>query len=258
MTGAVGALRRTPLVAGVAVLALVVLLEISSYFVLHAGNADVAANPDVIRLAASSGANTAAVAGRQPPGIAIAYLALVDGLLLFTMLLVLLGTTRNKALQSRVQGVLTLALAVLVIIGGIMLIIVAIATLVLMVTLFLAVPFGTIVYLIRYGNFDTGAATAVLATIMALKLAFCVALVLGQQRFLQMKGLVALVVTSIVCTALIGILHGVVPVVLVAITDAIAALVIAVIAVVWALVLLVGATLAIVKTVQVKPPALPA
>ena len=86
-------------------------------------------------------------------------------------------------------------MAIIVILVGILVVVAAIAKLVFMVTLFLAPPFGTIAYFALFGFFPKGGALALLSTLMALKLAFCVMLFLAQQRFVQNKGLVLLVLT---------------------------------------------------------------
>jgi hypothetical protein len=90
-----------------------------------------------------------------------------------------------------------------------------------------------------------------LGLIMVLKLAFCVFLVLAQQSFLMMKGLMALVVTSLVCTVLIAFLHRLVPVILVSIFDDIGALIVAIIAIVWGIILLVMSIPSIVASLHV-------
>jgi hypothetical protein len=54
-----------------------------------------------------------------------------------------------------------------------------------------------------------------------------------------MKGLVLLVLTSLVCNIIVAFLHGLVPIILVSIFDNIAALVVGIVAIVWAIVLLV-------------------
>src|SRR5437588_825720 len=86
----------------------------------------------------------------------------------------------------------------LALIACIVLIFVALALLILMISLLLSVPFGSLAYLALYGTFDAGSAIVVLSLIMFLKLAFAVCLVLSQPRFLQNKGLVLLVLTSLV------------------------------------------------------------
>jgi VanZ family protein len=120
----------------------------------------------------------------------------------------------------------------------------------LMVTLLLAVPFGTLIYLIGYGSFDRGLATAVLSVIMTLKLGFAVCLILAHQGFVKMKGLVLIILTSIAAGIVVSFLHGVVPGILVSITDAIAGIVVGILAALWALFFLIGSIPSIVKSLK--------
>ncbi len=185
-----------------------------------------------------------------PPGLGIPYLALLDGLLLFTLVLMGLGLLVPERIQGRVQGVATLLVSLLTIFAAIAMILAAIALLVVMLSLLLSVPFGTLIYLGLYGSFERAGARAALALVMTLKLGFCAFLVLAQQQFLRNVGLVLIVLSSLVATLVITCLHGFVPGILVSITDAIAAIVVAVIAVIWAVVLLVGSLVSIVKAIQ--------
>jgi hypothetical protein len=242
-------LRKKAFGYAIIAIALIVIIELGAYFALRAGNHSIATSADLARLVAGKNIDTGQINGEQPPGLGIPYLALVDGLLLFTMLVMVLGMTPVKDKVARLQGIATLILMILFILGSVVLGLAALGKLVAMVSLFVSAPFGTITYLVLFGNFDTTGASVALALVMALKLFFCVQLVLGQQRFLQMKGLVALVLTSLLCTFIVGLLHGLVPSVLVSITDAIAAVILAVVAIIWALVLLVGSVVAVVRAV---------
>lgn len=185
-----------------------------------------------------------------PPGYAIGYEALVDGILLFTVALMGAGLVLADRLHGRLQGAVTLVFSILLLLAAIGLLILAIARLVLMVTLFLAIPFGTIAYLIIWGSFPRGQAAVLLSLLMFLKLVFAGALLLAQQRFLQNKGLVALTLSSLGATLLVGIAHGLVPVVLVSILDVVAAIVLAIGGIVWAVILLIGSIPAVVKAVR--------
>jgi hypothetical protein len=267
-------LRLGGFVRALIALALAFCVEIGAHFALGGGGAvageqrarSLSGNPDVVRLQLRTGADLAELAAvsadnPQPPGMAIPYLALIDGLLLMLLAVMVLNLLASRRAAGRgqgvvtpetigrTQGVITVVLMVVVIVGAIVLALLALARLVLMVTLFVSAPFGTLAYFLLFGDFDSGGATIALAAVMALKLAFCLQLVLGQQRFLQLKGFVALVATSLLCTVLVGFLHGIVPSVLTSITDAIAALVIAVVAIVWALVLLIGGAIGAVKAI---------
>jgi hypothetical protein len=187
------------------------------------------------------------------PGLAIAYLALVDAIVLFTFLLMALSLLVGQNLSGRIQGLASLIFAIVVIIGGIVAIFVAVYLLLLMVGLLLAVPFGTIAYLILFGNFDRGTASALLGLIMLLKVVFAICLPLAQQRFLKMTGLLALVLVSLVATVLVAFLQGLPPGVLVSVTDAVAAIVVGIVGVVLAVVTLVFAIVAVVRALRVSP-----
>lgn len=187
----------------------------------------------------------------QPPvGLAIRYLALVDVIPLFTVGLMGVGLLLPDRVEARAQSIATLIMSIVLILTAIVLLVLAIAQLILMVTLLLSFPFGTIAYLIGWGFFPRGAATAILSLLMFLKLVFAGALVAAQPRFIQNKGLVALVLTSLVANLIVAFLHALLPLFLVSILDAIAAIIVAIIAIIWAIVLLVGAIMGILTAVR--------
>jgi hypothetical protein len=159
-----------------------------------------------------------------------------------------------ERLHGRVQGVLTLLGSIALIVVTIVLGMLTLVELLVMVTLFSASPFGTVAYLALWGFFPRGDAATLLSLLLLLKLGFAGFLVLAQQRFLQQKGLVLLVVTSLVSTVLVAFLHGLVPGVLVSILDAVAALVVAILALVWGVVLLVGSIPGIVSALRASAP----
>jgi hypothetical protein len=228
-----------------AAMILVVLLEIGAPLLLggHDVGAQLAGQANQLGVAVPADAQT-------PPGLGIGYLALVDGLVLFTVALMAVGLVVPTRIQGRIQGIATFIFAILLIIAGLILLIVAIVKLILMVTLFFATPFGTIAYLIIWGFFPRGHTTALLSLIMFLKLVFGVFLLLAQPRFVQNKGLVLLTLTSLLCNIIATFLQGIVPVILVSITDAIAAIVFAIVAIIWAIVFLIGSIPGIVRALQ--------
>jgi hypothetical protein len=185
-----------------------------------------------------------------PPGLGIPYLALLDGLLLFIVILMALPLLLPDRIHAKLQGIATLIVGLLTLLGGIVVIFVALVLLMVMVTLLMALPFGPAVYLAIYGSFATGLAQGQLALLMLFKLVGAVCLVLAHQRFLQNKGLVMLVLTSLVANLIIGFLHSLVPVPLVSITDAVAAIIVAILAVIWAILLLIGSLPAILKAIN--------
>jgi len=191
-------------------------------------------------------------AATAPPGRGVPYMALLDGLVLFTVILIATALLVPERIQSRVQGIVTLLVSLSVLITAIVKIFGAILALVLMLTLLLAVPFGTIVYLIVYGSFDRGLASVLLSAIMTLKLLFAGFIVFAHQGFLKMKGLVLIVATSLVAGVVVSFLHGLVPTILVSITDAIAGIVVAILAALWAIFFLVGSIPSIIRSIKLK------
>lgn len=188
----------------------------------------------------------------DPPGLAIPLLALIDGLLLLTMLGLGAALVIPHRIQGRIVAPVNLVVSLLLILTGIVLVVVMLILLSLMVGLFLAAPFGTITYLVRWGFFPRGDAQATLALLWALKLGFAGFAVAASPRLLRQKGLIALVATSFVLQLLVGFLHGLVPLPLVSIIDVVAAIVIAVVAIVWAAVILVGSLVGTVRILRVS------
>jgi hypothetical protein len=212
----------------------------------------------VVLIEVGAGAAEGFLAGQDPPGespgLAIAYLALLDGQLLLTMLLMAASLVVPKDTHAKVQGCLTLIVALLLILGAIVLAVLAFALLLLMIALITSF-FGAIVYAALFGSFPKAGAAVTLGLLLLLKLVGGVLLVLAHQRFLQNKGLVALIVTSLVANVVVSILHGLVPGFLVSITDAVAAIIVAIVAAIWAVLLLIGAVVGVLRVIQ--PPKLP-
>jgi hypothetical protein len=253
-------LRKPFFIAALVLLVIVVLVETGSAAVLH-----LQSNQKDLNAVQSTAigqlpqdeqtpeniARWNALANRDiPPGRGIPYLALIDGLWLFTLILMGASLVVPARLQGRIQGIATLIVAILALCGGIGIIFAAITILLIMVALFLSVPFGTLAYLALYGFFNRGGASAALSLLMMLKIGVVVCLVLAQQRFLQNKGLVFLILTSFIACIIVMLLQGLVPIFLVSITDMLAAIIVAVIAVIWALFLLIGSLISILKALQ--------
>ena len=186
----------------------------------------------------------------ETPGYGIAYLAFLDFFVFYLTLLISLALIIPERIQGRIQGCVTLLVSFFGCLGTIVAIFVCLAVLILMVALLFAPIFGTIAYFAIYGDFPRGAAAITLSLIMFLKLAFCVCLILAHQRFLQNKGLVLIILTSLLANIIISFLHNFVPGPLVSITDAIGAIVVAILAVIWAIVLLIGAIIAVIKAIH--------
>jgi hypothetical protein len=186
---------------------------------------------------------------KKPPGRAIRALALVDGILLFTVGLMGLGLLWGARIHGRVQGGLTLVFALLLLLAAIAMALAALAALMIMLALLAAVPFGTLAYLALYGFFNRAGAAALLGVILLLKAGAVVALALAQPRFLQNKGLDLMILTSFLAMMIISFLHGLVPGFLVSITDAIAAIIVGILAGVWCVFLLVGSIRALIRMI---------
>jgi len=256
-------LRKPFLILALILMLIVVLIEIGSAALLHGlpplnAASSITQNlppgplQDALGDVDSGSLNDMASASDSVPGMGIPYMALLDGVVLFSVALVSAGLLIPERVQGRVQGCATFIFGLLLILGAIVLIFAAIALLLLMIALLLAVPFGTIAYLAIYGFFNRGGASAVLSLLMLLKLGFAVSLVVAQQRFLENKGLVLLAISSLVGNIVISFLQGLVPGFLVSITDAIAAIVVAVCGCLWALFLLIGAVPAILKAIKLQ------
>ena len=187
------------------------------------------------------------------PGLGIRYLAILDLLLLYGVAIIGLGLVLPRSLIGRLQGIAGLILSFLGCLGTLALLFSALTLLVIMLSLFVAVPFGTIAYLAAWGHFPVGDAKAVLATIMALKLAFCVFLVLAEQRFLKHKGLIVLTAVSLGATWLVAFLIAFPPFPLASIADVIAALVIAIVGLIWLVLGLIGALFAVISAIRSVP-----
>lgn len=174
------------------------------------------------------------------PGLAIAHLALLDGLVLFSLILIGLGLVVPPAILGRIQGAVSLVVAIVAALASVALGAAALQLVTLMVVLLSAVPFGTIAYLVRWGSFDVDAAVVALGVILTLKLVAAVCLLLAHQRIVANTGLVLLILTSLAATVVVSALHGFVPGFLVSISDAVAAIVIAIAAFVWAIAFVIG------------------
>lgn len=189
-------------------------------------------------------------ANQPRPGFGIRYLALVDAIVLFTLLLMGSSLIVPQSIEGRLQGCATVIFCVLLILLSIVLIFAAIGAVILMVSMLLSVPFGTLAYLIIFGFFDRGGASITLGLVMLLKIAGAVCLVLAQQRILQNFGFLVVVLASLVANVIVAFLQGLVPIFLVSITDAIAAIIVGIIAVILLILLLIGGITSVVKALN--------
>lgn len=233
-----GGLRRPFFIAALALFVLVILLELGSAFLVTDGSA-----PTV--------------------GAGVGSLALLDGLVLFTLILLGASLVVPLRIYGRIQGLVTLVVCLLWILMCFLMILQALVKLFLMIGLFVAVPFGTIAYLALWGNFPVRGAALMLGLLLLLKIAAGVLLILAQPRFLRIRGLVILVVLSVLLQLILGIVHGLLPGPVVSIGDQFWAIVVGVVALIWAIVMLIGSIPAIVNAIRVSasltdsPPATP-
>ena len=197
----------------------------------------------------STAAATAAAFDVSTPGKAIPSLALLDGLMFYSTLLMGTALLIPERIQGRIQGIVSLVVSLLLLLASISAIFIDIALLSLMVSLLLSGPFGTIAYFAIWGHFETDAARTVLTLLMTFKIVFAVCLVLAHQRFLQNKGLVLIIVTSFFANLIIAFLHGFVPGFLVSITDDVAAIVVCILAAIWAVIYLIGGIVSVGKVI---------
>lgn len=248
----IGEVRRPLFLLAVFALVLVVLVEVGSGTLLGGGPAGPVSGVEGI-----PGADPAMLAGigaSTPPGIGIRYLALVDGFLLFSVVMLGISTMVSQRAYGRVQGVVTLVVSVIWLLLCLAMALAAFVQLIVMISLLLAPIFGTMAYVAIWGFFPTSRAAAVLGLLVLLKLVFVVCLVLAQQRFLQVKWLMAHIATSFVLQLGLGLVHGLLPRVVVSIGDQLVGLVIAVVALVGSLITLIFAIPAVVNAIRVSAP----
>ncbi|MFJ4027892.1 hypothetical protein ACIPWF_11110 [Paenarthrobacter sp. NPDC089989] len=247
------ALRRPFFIAALVVFAVVVLTEVGMALVLgqtavdpvSPGDADKLGVPLEVFLKTQK-------ADADPPGAGIGFLAFLDGLLLFTVVMLGLSLMMNLRTYGRVQGIATLIVTLLWVIAAFLTALLALAKLFLMIGLFVATPFGTIAYLALWGSFPKGQAAAILGLLLLLKIVFAVLLILSQPKFLKVTGLVILLVISVLLQVVLGLIHGFLPGPLVSVGDQFWALVTVVVALVWALIMLIGSIPAIINALRVS------
>jgi hypothetical protein len=252
-----GELRKIPLIIALALILVCVALELGAAgFLRGAGDAADAATQvqqseafqKLSPQAQSKTLESVQSASQQddPPGLGIPYLALVDGILAYSLALMVLALVLPENLQAKLQGIVSVILMFFLALACIVLIFVALAQLLLMIGLFFAIPFGTIAYLAIWGDFPKTAAAVILSLLMALKIGASICLPIAHQRFLKDIGLILMILTSFVATIIVSFLHGLVPGPLVSITDALAAIIVGIIALIWAIVVLIGSIIAVV------------
>lgn len=182
-----------------------------------------------------------------PPGMGIGYMALLDGLVLFSGILLAAPLVITHQHHAKLQGFATLIVGLITLVSGIVMIVEAITKLMLMAGFLMAIPFGTIVYMAKWAGFDRPSATAILSLLMMCKLGFAICLVLAHEGILKNKFLIVIIISSLLANIILSFLHGLVPGFLVSITDAIGGIIVAVLALIWALFFLIGSIISIIK-----------
>jgi hypothetical protein len=195
---------------------------------------------------------SAAGAGESPPGLGGPYLALLDGLLLYFVIVASFGYFGFKALTARVVAVASLILSFVGVIGSILLIVAAFLAIVLMLGLLFAAPFGTLAYFAVYADFPKEKAVAALSFIMLLKVFFLFMLAFTHPGYLKNKWLVLLIGVSMLATWLTSLLIAWPPGILASITDAVGALVTAVIGCLWLIATFIASIVAIVRVLRFR------
>ena len=246
-----GEVRRPLFFLALFALLLVVLVETGSSLALGGGTSGPIASltagipdvePDML----------AGVDADSPPGNGIGYLALVDGYLLFSVIMLGLSFLLSQRLYGRIQGIVTLIVSFLWIIMSFVMALIAFVLLMVMFGLFVAVPFGTIAYLAVWGFFPVGKAAAVLGLLLFLKLVFVVLLVLAQQKFLKATALMIHIAMSFVLQLVLGIVQGWLPFIVVSLGDQLLALVFAIVSLIGAIWAFVWSVPAVVNAIRVS------
>lgn len=252
-------MRRPLFLAGLLVLVVAFGLELGSGLVVSPDEADPAVLADFLRDEGFDAderqeaiADAQGLGAQQPPGLAVRSLALVDALLLVSLVLLALAIAVPHRVHSRISGIVNLVAGIAVIVLAIAQLLAALVLLQLMLGLFLSPPFGTLTYLAVYGFFDRPGAALILGVALALKIAFVVLALLAYPRFARERSLVLLVATSIGLVLLVTFLHGAVPLVLVSILDAVAAIIVSIAALVWAVPIVVMSLVSIASALRVR------
>ncbi|MBR0748763.1 hypothetical protein JQ582_33015 [Bradyrhizobium japonicum] len=194
---------------------------------------------------------TAAVPNVPPPGIGIRSLIFFDAVLAYTLWLLAIDFFPGlRAIFARLQGALTLVLSIVGILLALAFVIAAINLITTMLTLLVSPPFGTIAYFAAWGNFDKTPARMVIDLSMFLKILGLCFIAASNPLFLRNKGFVLLFGFSLGLTFVLGLLHALPPSFLVAITDALGAIITGIAALIWMIVLLIGAVFAIIRAIR--------
>jgi hypothetical protein len=246
--------RRPFFIIALVLMAVVVILELGSGHLLHGTHRTGSGSPIHDALGSDDEYDVDfAEPGEvdEPPGRGVWSLVFIDGWILYTLVVVDGATLLlPDRLVGTLQGVLAVILSILMLIGTIIVLILSIVQLVVMVSLFMAPPFGTLAYLVVWGFFPRGDAAALLGLLLFLKLCFLASMVLAHQGNLKRKSLLVLLGVSMLLNLLVAFLHGLVPIILVSITDGIASIIVLIVALIWGIGILIGGIASVVKSIQ--------
>lgn len=215
--------------------------------VLRSTLAQAGVDPGDVESALAAGG--AGVGRERTVGLAIPALALLDGLTMAALAGMAFGIV-NPGLQGKVVAPSNLVVSFVIVIVAVASIVTTLALIGLMISLLLAAPFGTITYFVRWGFFPRSAAQGVLAAVLLLRLVTSGCLVAAMPRVRKQVRLLAMMATGYVAHFLVAILHALVPLPLVSITDAVAAIVVAIMATGWALVVFLWSTQGLARLVR--------
>lgn len=158
-------LRKPFFVAALILSFLAVLGEVSGKFLLQVNPSEINSNSKIDSVDGLKNSLTqnhlpislpASNSSHPPAGDAIPAMAMLDFLLLFTVGLMGSQFVLGENLQGRIQGLVSLIVSLIILIAAFFTFLAIMAKLLLMVGLFLAIPFGTLIYLAAWGSFDTG------------------------------------------------------------------------------------------------------
>ena len=148
------------------------------------------------------------------------------------------------------QGPATIVVAIIVLLLALVSLLAAVVKLVIMITMLLALPFGTILYMILFADFDTTKAAIIVSASFYLKCVCGVCLIIAHEQFLKNVGFWLLLGTTIVAGIITSFLHNFPPGFIVSITDAVAAIINAILAMIWCIILLIGGIIAVIKSIM--------
>ncbi len=176
---------------------------------------------------------------KAPTTFATMSLALIDGLTLWTIALFATATLVRQSVHARVRSVISPLFYLLMLVVSVIMTLASLAALFAMLTLFLAAPFGTIVYLIKFGSFGSTGVMVTLGFATLFRFAALICLLLSSWRFLKNKTLIGLIATGYVLALIAGLVFGILPGILHAIVDAGLAIIFGIVAAIWSVILLV-------------------